>query len=415
MNKWKETTLADICESINYGYTASASAIPLGPKFLRITDIVSGHINWDNVPYCNIENDIKHKYCLNSGDIVIARTGASTGTSIYIENPPDSIFASYLVRLKIGSNVNPKYVSYFLKSKEFADYINGVLGDKSAQPNASARTMTQVKLSIPSLEYQEKVVEILGILDYKIELNHKMNEMLEAIAKAIFKSWFVDFDPVHAKMAGMKPSGMDNVTAALFPDSFQDSELGEIPKEWSVGTVEDNYSITMGQSPPGESYNEIGNGVLFHQGCTDFGWRFPSNKMYSTDPKRYARKHDTIISVRAPVGQLNMANDDICIGRGLAAARHISGCSSYTYYSMGTLKEEFENYEANGTVFGCIGKNDFNALKVIKPKEQVIKAFSDSVADLDQLIYNNYQQILTLTNVRDLLLSKLMSGKIELS
>ena len=142
-SEWIQVALASACTSIDYGYTASASADPVGPRFLRITDIVGGHLDWDQVPYVAIDSVAAKKYRLHHGDIVLARTGASTGSSQYISHPPDAVFASYLVRLKIGGEFNARFVSYYLKSEQFWKHIRGVLGDKSAQPNASATTVFQ--------------------------------------------------------------------------------------------------------------------------------------------------------------------------------------------------------------------------------------------------------------------------------
>ena len=201
---YQEIKLADLCESVDYGYTASAADAPVGPRFLRITDIVSGPIDWKAVPYCEINDSVVPKYRLHNGDVVIARTGATTGYSAFVADPPDAVFASYLVRLKIGRKADPRYVSYFLKSPPFWDYMRGVLGDKSAQPNASAKTMTQVKLQVPPVDEQKAIAHVLGTLDDKIELNRRTNETLEAMARAVFKSWFIDFLPVRANMAAKK-------------------------------------------------------------------------------------------------------------------------------------------------------------------------------------------------------------------
>ena len=242
---WQEVRLAEICDSIDYGYTASASEIPTGPRFLRITDIVPGYIDWKSVPFCPVGQETTEKYRLHDGDIVIARTGASTGISAYIADPPDAIFASYLVRLKVSEQVNGRFVSYFLKSSDFWDYIRGVLGDKSAQPNASARTMTEVRLRLPSLDQQKVISSILGSLDDKIDLNRRMNETLEAMARAMFKSWFVDFDPVRAKAEGHPPAHMDAEIAALFPDAFDDDKM---PMGWHwncLGDIAENPKRTV--------------------------------------------------------------------------------------------------------------------------------------------------------------------------
>jgi type I restriction enzyme S subunit len=132
------------------------------------------------------------------------------------------------------------------------------------------------------------MARILGALDDKIELNRQMNRTLESIASAIFKSWFVDFDPVIAKAAGRKPFSMSPKTIALFPDSFQESHLNNIPKGWGVSTIGEEFKLTMGQSPPGSTYNQVGEGIPFYQGCSDFGFRFPSHRIFCSAPTRYA-------------------------------------------------------------------------------------------------------------------------------
>ena len=229
---WLHCTVAEACSSIKYGLTKSASDQPVGLKFLRITDIVSGQIDWNTVPYVAVSNEIAEKYKLYHGDIVLARTGASTGASAYIKNPPPAVFASYLVRLQVKPGFDARFLAYYLNSENFTGYINGVLGDKSAQPNASASTMTAAPLYAPGDPWEQRVIaHILGSMDDKIELNRKMNTTLEAMARALFKSWFVDFDPVRAKIED-RNTGLPKHIADLFPDQLVESELGEIPKGW---------------------------------------------------------------------------------------------------------------------------------------------------------------------------------------
>ncbi len=257
--EWVHCTLADACSAINYGLTASASDDFAGPKFLRITDIVSGQLDWNTVPHVITDDEIIVKYRLYDGDIVIARTGASTGASLYVKNPPPAVFASYLVRLQAKPDFDARFLAYYLKSKEFWGFIRGVLGDKSAQPNASASTMTSAPLIAPKDKTEQRAIaHILGTLDDKIELNRRMNETLEAMGRALFKSWFVDFDPVRAKMAG-RDTGLPRHLADLFPDRLVDSELGEIPEGWEVktlGSVADNprRGVRAQEIDPGTPY-----------------------------------------------------------------------------------------------------------------------------------------------------------------
>jgi type I restriction enzyme S subunit len=178
---------------------------------------------------------------------------------------------------------------------------------------------------------------------------------------------------------------------------------------WRVGTLGEEFVITMGQSPPGESYNEDGTGVLFFQGRTDFTQRFPLPRLHTTQPKRFAMKYDCLLSVRAPVGDMNMAFEDCCIGRGLAAI-HSDTVPFYLYEKMCLLKPEFEKFESEGTVFGSINKEGLAAIQISMPPDAVKENFEGKVQYLSLQAYNNQRQIQTLTRLRDTLLPRLMSG-----
>ena len=171
----------------------------------------------------------------------------------------------------------------------------------------------------------------------------------------------------------------------------------------------------MGQSPPGSTYNEEKNGMPFFQGRRDFGWRYPTQRVYCTAPKRLAEKSDTLLSVRAPVGDVNKAISDCCIGRGLAALLHKSGCEAYTYYTIKRLELHFENFDTEGTVFGSINQKDLKAITLIKPKVVVVKQFSQLADTLDRQILNLENQTFNLSLLRDTLLPKLLSGDLPVN
>ena len=222
------------------------------------------------------------------------------------------------------------------------------------------------------------------------------NHNLEEQAKAIFKSWFVDFEP--------------------FRDGeFIDSELGPIPAGWRIGVLSEIADITMGQSPKGTSYNEDAIGMVFYQGRAEFTNRFPKRRLFTTEPKRIAKSGDVLLSVRAPVGDINIANEDCCIGRGLAAIHAKKASSSFIFYTMQVLKPQFEKYNGEGTVFGCINKETLNAQKVIIPPDDAIFSFERRVSSLDQLYRIGFEENIRLAQLRDTLLPKLMSGEIDVS
>ncbi len=419
-SEWTVSKLSDACSAINYGLTASAVADRVGPRFLRITDIVSGPIDWSTVPYVEVDDVTMEKYRIRDGDIVLARTGASTGASCYIDSPPPAVFASYLVRLRVHDNFDPRFVAYYLKGDRFRSFIYGVLGDKSAQPNASASTMSQAPLFAPKSKVEQAAIaHVLGTLDDKIELNRRMNKTLEEMARALFKSWFVDFDPVRAKMEGRwRPSeslpGLPSHLYDLFPNRLVASELGQIPEGWEVKPLGEDFEITMGQSPPGNTYNQIRTGLPFYQGSTDFGFRFPRRRVYCTGPTRLAQRGDSLVSVRAPVGDLNMALEQCCVGRGVASVRHRSDSRSFTYYAMQALRTSFRLFEAEGTVFGALTSKDFQAMLRVSPPDKMVAFFDAWCSPLDRHIEVNERASLLLAAQRDSLLPQLVSGELRL-
>jgi type I restriction enzyme S subunit len=160
---WKISTISKLASSTNYGYTQSSSSTPVGPKFLRITDIQEGKIDWATVPYCEIEQD-NSKYSLKSGDIVVARTGASTGENAYIEECPKSVFASYLIRIRFVDKNLALYVAKFMRSTRYRDYIESCIGG-SAQPNANAITLTNIKVAVPFNDILQVFGSMAGIFE----------------------------------------------------------------------------------------------------------------------------------------------------------------------------------------------------------------------------------------------------------
>lgn len=185
--------------------------------------------------------------------------------------------------------------------------------------------------------------------------------------------------------------------------------------DWTESSLSDIASITMGQSPSGSSYNEEGIGTIFFQGRAEFGFRFPTVRLYTTEPKRMACANDVLISVRAPVGDLNVAHTDCCIGRGLAAIHSKTSHQSFVLYTMYSLRKQLDVFNGEGTVFGSINRNSLNDMSILVPSEDAIKEFERIVAPMDASIRNNYDEIRRLQETRDSLLPKLMSGELDIS
>ncbi|RHP49889.1 restriction endonuclease subunit S [Clostridiaceae bacterium AF31-3BH] len=252
----------------------------------------------------------------------------------------------------------------------------------SVQVNIAKRNVIeQIPLMLPKIEIQRKIVEILNSIDNKIEENEEINNNLEQQAQAIYQQMFID----------------------------------NASSDWTEGTLGDIADITMGQSPSGSSYNEDGNGTIFFQGRAEFSFRFPTVRLYTTEPKRMACANDTLMSVRAPVGDLNVAHTDCCIGRGLAAIHSKNNHQSFVLYTMFSLKKQLDVFNGEGTVFGSINRNSLNEMPILIPSGEKLDEFEALVSPMDAAIRNNYDEICRLEQLRDSLLPQLMSGELDVS
>ena len=427
MSRWPSARLSDLCESIDYGYTAAAQEKPVGPKFLRITDIRKGALDWNQVPFVDADEDVLRKYKLHVGDIVIARTGAFTGANAYITEVPEggAVFASYLIRLATNANLNSRYTYYFLQSNWYKGYIAGSIGG-SAQPNANAKVLTGVEIPLPPLPEQRAIAHILGTLDDKIELNRRMNQTLEEMARAIFESWFVDFDPVRAKAEGKKPAGIDEATAALFPDAFEDSELGEIPIGWKTTRIGDIATFENGDR--GKNYPKtkdyIEHGIPFiNAGHLEHG-RVNLDAAYRISEATFERLRsgkiqgdDLLYCLRGSPGRVARTKN---IGSGAIASslviiREASWAPiTFLYYLLsGSIGRQLVVELDNGSAQPNISVRSLQNYPVLFPPSALIEIFDDLV----QAFWNKADlitgELTTLIKTRDTLLPILLSGRIS--
>jgi type I restriction enzyme S subunit len=351
----------------------------------------------------------ERKHCsIMRGDVFLTRTSETIGelgmSSVALKNYENATFNGFAKRLrpKRKDIILPEFAVYLFRSSKIRSQIL-TFSSLTTRASLNAGMIKEIKLIIPSLPEQSAIANILSPLDNRIDLNRQTNATLEAVGQALFKHWFIDFEFPNEKGNPYKSSGGEMI----------DSELGEIPKGWTVGRLGDICDITMGQSPPGNTYNELGDGLPFYQGITDFGFRFPSRRVYCTEPTRFAEADDVLLSVRAPVGSLNVAEERCAIGRGVASLRLKGKRNGFLYYLLRATRSGWEMFEAEGTVFGSVTKSDVHDFKVIIPPRALIERFAFLISPWDKTISNKEKQSRTLTAVRDSLLPKLMSGKIR--
>ncbi|SMO69783.1 restriction endonuclease subunit S [Paracoccus laeviglucosivorans] len=382
--------------------------VDVGIPFLRSLNIQPHRIDFQETKFITRTFHEKlRKSALRPNDVVIVRTG-KPGTCAVI--PEDLVEAncSDLVIVRCGPHIRPRFLAYWVNAVASEHVASHIVG--AVQQHFNVGSAKRMPIRLPSLRDQDNVLAILGTLDDKIELNRKTAATLEAMARALYRSWFVDFDPVRARAEGRAPAHMDAATAARFPDSFGEDGL---PVGWRMGAVLDVFDVIMGQSPPGETYNENALGLPFYQGRAEFGYRFPTVKKYCSAPTRIARMDSTLLSVRAPVGDLNRAWEECCIGRGVAALWERSARNAYGYEAMQSLSTALASFDTEGTVFGSINKKQLANLPLIVPDDAVVDGFERLVAPMDQQIRSLVAQNRTLATLRDTLLPRLMSGELR--
>ena len=302
----------------------------------------------------------------------------------------------YIVLRKRENISDSKFIFYLAISPIVRDIAIKSMVGSSGRQRVQQDVLENYEIPIPSLPTQKNIAHILSVLDDKIELNKRINDNLEQQAQALFKSWFVDFEPFKN-------------------GQFVDSELGKIPEGWKVGYLSEIADIIMGQSPNGSTYNENGEGIIFYQGRAEFGTRFPSIRLFTTNPTRIAPANSILISVRAPVGDINITHKECCIGRGLASAVSRTNKSAFLLYTLFSLKSDLDKFNAEGTVFGSINRKALETLKILIPTNDLISKFEAIVASMDQQILILHIESENLKILRDTLLPKLMSGELSVN
>ncbi|WP_428771374.1 restriction endonuclease subunit S [Treponema sp. HNW] len=414
MTEWKECTISDIGTVIG-GATPSTK----NPK------------NYDNgtIPWITPKDlsTLNYRY-IESGARNITQWGLNSCSATLL--PPNTVLFSS--RAPIGyiaiakkhlctnqgfkniipnKNIDSLFLYYLLKNNK--DRIEN-MGSGTTFKEVSGNVMKKIRIRIPTaIKEQKKIAKILGVMDDIIENSMMINHNLwlyiilyvcdKDAGTILFIYVFIDYEEIN--------HNLEEQAKAIYKKMFMDNT----PKNSPQSRLEDIAEITMGQSPHGSSFNEKEQGRIFFQGRAEFGQRFPKVRLYTTEPSRIAKANDILISVRAPVGDINIAHKDCCIGRGLASIRARNGCQSFMLYTMLSLKRKLDIFNAEGTVFGAINKQALNTLPVFVPIEEKIRTFERIVAPTDEIILNNYTEICKLEKIRDALLPKLMSGEIDVS
>ncbi|GCF08838.1 restriction endonuclease subunit S [Dictyobacter arantiisoli] len=405
VKSWEKIILRDVCEKINYGFTASSTMKPIGPKFLRITDIVPELINWNDVPFCSISEQEAKKYLLETGDIVIARTGATSGYAKHIKSHPSAIFASYLVRLRIKKEHDSQYIGLIVESGDYKRFIQANLGG-SAQPQANAQILTSYPLSLPPLRIQHKIASILSAYDDLIENNTRRIAILEEMAQSLYQEWFV-----HYRFPGHKKN------------KLVESELGLIPEGWQLQLIGDVVEVLGGGTPSTKNPEYWLDGDIIWFSPTDLT---AASSMFISDSakkinaqglqKSSARLFpagSVMMTSRATIGVIAINTQPACTNQGFITCLPNEYMSAYQlYFWLAENKEKIISL-ASGSTFREINKATFRGLPVVIPEQKVSQHFNSIVQPLCQQIENLIFRNINLRRTRDLLLPKLIAGELD--
>jgi len=399
------TTIGEIAEVFD-GPHATPKKLPSGPYFLSISSLDKGRLDLTKSAFLS-EEDFKKwtkRVTPKEGDLLFSYE-TRLGEAALMPAGVRACLGRRMGLLRFNkAKVMPEYALYAYLSPAFQQTIKANTLTGATVDRLSISEFPNFPIRIPPLEEQKKVADLLGSIDKKIALNNRINAELEGMAKTLYDYWFVQFDFPDANGKPYKTSGGKMAYNATLKR--------EIPAGWAVKTLSQIADITMGQSPAGETYNENGIGTLFFQGSTDFGWLFPTPRQYTTSPARMAKKGDILLSVRAPVGDMNIANADCCIGRGLAALNSKSGSDGFLFYVMKYFKQVFERRNAEGTTFGSITKDDLHSLQVVCPEPELLKRYDGIVSEYNKMIFTRSFENQNLIKLRDWLLPLLMNGQV---
>lgn len=454
--------LSDLCVEISYGYTASATENDTGCKFLRITDIQGGYVDWDKVPFCEIESKDISKYQLIEGDIVIARTGNSTGENFIFQGKNNAVFASYLIRYRVNKEIaNPYYIWLNLRSFNWWGFVSGAKSG-SAQAGANAKVLGTFEIPIPDLQTQNKIADFFQHLNKKIQLNTQINQTLEQIAQALFKSWFVNFDPVRAKVqalsdglsleqaelaamqaiSGKTPEELTALsqtqperyaelaeTAKAFPCEMVEVDGVEVPKGWECFSLRELSSVvSKGTTPKKSSLSSCDSKetvpFIKVKDISESGQilinqveQIPE-KISSTELKRsILHKNDILISIAGTIGRVAIVPNELENANTNQAISFIRLYNDNLVGIISTFLKSRKNQEdiLSKVIQGVqanISLEVVRNIKIFLPINFDHKAILIFNSLLNKQLINQKENLLT-EKSRDLLLPQLLSGEID--
>lgn len=397
-----------------------------GYPYVAIPQLKEGRLALNDVRRISPEHFVEwtRKAKPQHHDVILSRR-CNPGETAYVPAGLECALGQNLVLLRAdGSKLYPPFLRWLVRGPHWWEQVGTFINVGAVFDSLKCADIPNFRMPLPPLAEQKRIAEVLGTLDDKIELNRRMNATLEATARALFQSWFVDFDPVRAKLDGRTPSGMDFATAALFPDSFEESSLGHIPKGWEVCPLSEKIELISGGTPK-TSEPDYWDGDIPWYSVKDAPvksdvWVIHTEKHVTkvgieNSAAQILPEGTTIISARGTVGKLALVGTPMAMNQSCYGVRGVKGYEDFfTYFTLFQATNELQQ-RTHGTVFDTITRQTFETLDCCFPPANLTAAFDRAVEPLLSQIRENLHQSRTLTTLRDTLLPKLLSGEISVS
>lgn len=408
--------------SVTYGVVQPGSALEAGKPLIRVNNFRDTSIDLSDVMYIAPEIEAKYNRTrLKGGEVLITVVGTVGQVAVV-----QSRFAGFNVARAVAvihplPHIAPEWIALCLRSP-LSQHLLGSRANTTVQTTINLKDLRALPIPLPPEGERRTVAEFVGALDDRITLLRETNATLEAIAQALFKSWFVDFDPVHAKLEGRAPEGMDEATARLFPDSFEESALGLVPKGWWIGTVADIGEVVCGKTPPTSDSANYGDDIPFitipdmhNLLAVTTTNRSLSNLGAATQRKKSLPVGSVCVSCIATAGLVVRVTTPSQTNQQInSVVPFAQWGQSFPLFTLRRIGDAVRAGGSGGSVFHNLSKSGFEQLKVLFPSEQLALSYGEVVEPVIEKIVANQKQAQTLATLRDTLLPRLISGALRL-
>lgn len=350
-----------------------------GTPIITVEHLGDDRIKRENLPLVNDDDKNRlSRYHLKEGDTVFSRVG-SVDRASYVHKEEDGwLFSGRCLRVRPEpKKVDPRYLSFYLRSLQFTSYIKSIAVG-ATMPSINTSLLETSPVLLVDFLQQQKIGHFLDTIERKIELNRRMNETLEQIGQALFKKYFVDN-----------------------PES----------ENWNTGKASDLFELTMGLSPKGDTYNDDGVGVPLLNGAADFKNGLLKPSRHTSEPTRISKIGDIIFCIRGTIGNVTIGRKKYCLGRGVSALTPIKNAQGYVYFHTQNEIERFKS-SASGSVIKGLTKDDIANVKIKQPPIEMMEEFESVASKILSRIENIHYENELLTQIRDSLLPKLISGEV---